>query len=78
MNEDIFPESLDDLHDDIITQKAVRQLQQAIDDGLITPEEIANAPVIMYTQVCDCDNFEVTDNGRCTKCLTKCKEERVE
>lgn len=65
------------LHDQISAEKDRRKIKKLIDDGVISPEELANAPIYELTQVCKCRNAEPNENGRCTKCLTKYEEKRV-
>ena len=71
------PEEELELRHVIGIEKARRDIEQAIEDGIVTREEIINAPIIEVTQMCDCDNFEPNDQYRCTQCYTKCKVEDV-
>lgn len=61
---------IDDLHDKISGELDKRKMKRLVDDGLISLDDIANAPIYILTANCKC-NDEPDANNRCRKCLTK-------
>ncbi len=68
---------MDNLSDQISTEIDRRKIKKLIDDGVITEEELAHAPVYELTQNCKCEDGEPNEQNKCTKCGTQFGSDRV-
>lgn len=68
---------LDDIHDKLLAESDKRKVKKLVDDGIISPNDIANAKIYVLTANCNCES-EPDANNRCKNCLTKYSSKEAE
>lgn len=66
-----------DFHDEIAAELMMRQVEDMIEDGELTAEELADAKLLVLEANCDCGS-EPDDFGRCKRCYMKYSAEEVD
>lgn len=64
------------LNDTISVEIDRRKIRRIIEQGLVTPEELAGAKIYLIRQVCSCPNSRPSAKNKCVGCGTPYEEKR--